>query len=356
MTASIALTKTSTPRRKPVFDGTLGFGQYFSDHMFCADYDSKVGWQQPRVVPFAPLSIDPTAAVFHYGQSMFEGSKAFRQKNGAIVLFRPEMHAKRMNTGAPRLCMPPLDNGLFVEGCKALVRADAEWVPNAEGTSLYLRPTLIATEGFLGVRAANRYLFFIVASPVSSYYGKGLKAVRIWVETEHTRAPKGGLGSTKAGANYVASLAAAARAKKDGFDQVLWMDSQSHELLEEVGTMNLFAVINDTVVTPPLSDSILAGVTRDSVLSLLKTMGRRVEERPLSLSELTTAHASGTLQEVFGTGTAAVISPVGELTTTKQKLVINRGESGPLSLSLYAAITGIQYGERPDPDGWMVGI
>ncbi len=353
---SISVTPTSAPRTKPVFDANLGFGQYFSDHMFRADYDSKTGWGNARIQPYGSLHLDPTAAVFHYGQSMFEGSKAFRQKDSTIRLFRPEMHAKRMNVGAPRLCMPPLDDGLFVAGCKALVKADEAWVPGVEGTSMYLRPTMVASEGFLGVRPANKYVFFIVASPVSSYYGKGLKPVRIWVETEFTRAPAGGLGSTKAGANYVASLAAAARARKEGFDQVLWMDARNHELIEEVGTMNLFAVIGDTVITPPLSDSILAGVTRDSVLTLLKASGRKVEERALSLKELHSAHESGTLREVFGTGTAAVISPVGELTTKGQKLVINNGESGPLSLELYAAVTGIQYGTAPDVHQWMVEL
>jgi branched-chain amino acid aminotransferase len=352
----IAVHRNTSPRPKPAFDGSLGFGQYFSDHMFRADYDSKAGWTDARIQPYGSLHLDPTAAVFHYGQSMFEGSKAFRQRDGSLRLFRPEMHAARMNAGAPRLCMPMLDDGLFVAACKALVRADEAWVPGAEGTSLYLRPTMVASEGFLGVRPANRYVFFIVASPVASYYGKGLKPVRIWVETEFTRAPKGGLGATKAGANYVASLAAAARARKEGFDQVLWMDSQSHTLIEEVGTMNLFAVIGDTVITPPLSDSILAGVTRDSVLTLLKASGRKVEERPLSFKELVAAHHAKTLREVFGTGTAAVISPVGELTTSTQKLLINEGQSGPLSLELYSAVTGIQSGTAPDVHRWMVDV
>jgi branched-chain amino acid aminotransferase len=245
----------------------------------------------------------------------------------------------------------------MLEGLKALVRTDADWVPHAPGTALYLRPTLIGTEGFLGVRPANTFTYFVIASPVGNYYGgKGLKAVRIWVETKEVRAPRGGLGATKAGANYAASLHAAQAAKKNGFDQVLWLDSTNHELIEEVGTMNLFVVIGKTLVTPPLSDSILAGVTRDSVLKLAGDLGLKAEERPLSVKELRAAHQAGALTEVFGTGTAAVISPVGELAFAGEKLVFNGGEPGPVSLQLFEEISGIQRGTRPDRHGWMTTV
>ena len=357
MGLNLTITRATSPKTKPAFADALGFGRFFSDHMFAYDYAAERGWFNPRIVPYGPIPTDPAASVFHYGQAMFEGSKAFRQPDGSFSLFRPEAHAKRLNTGAPRLCMPTLPEADFIEGCKALVKADADWVPSAEGTSLYLRPTMVATEAFLGVRPASTYLFFIIASPVSSYYGKaGLKPVRIWVETEHVRAPRGGLGAAKAGANYAASLAAAMRAKKDGYDQVLWLDAQSHENVEEVGTMNLVVVLGQTLVTPPLSDSILAGVTRDSVITLAKGLGYHVEERNVSMKELKAAHASGTLKEVFGTGTAAVISPVGELATKSETLRINQGEVGPVATTLYQEVTAIQRGARPDVHRWLMPV
>jgi branched-chain amino acid aminotransferase len=251
-------------------------------------------------------------------------------------------------------CPPEAD---MLEGLHALVKADADWVPSSPGTALYLRPTLIATEGFLGVRPATTFLYFVIASPVGNYYsGKSLKPVRIWVEKNDVRAPRGGLGATKAGANYAASLHAAQAAKKAGYDQVLWLDANEHELIEEVGTMNLFVVIGTTLVTPPLSDSILAGVTRDSVLALADDLGLKVEQRPLSVKELRAAHQAGTLTEVFGTGTAAVISPVGELAFANEKLIFNKGEPGPISLKLYERITGIQRGTLPDVHGWMAQL
>ncbi len=353
MSLPVTTTLTRTPKTKPPLDEQLGFGKFFTDHLYAADYSADGGWKNARIQPYGPLALDPAAGVFHYGQAMFEGSKAFHHVDGGTVLFRPHMHAKRLNASAPRLCMPTFPEEDFVAACKALVKADLAWVPTKEATALYLRPTLIATEGFLGVRPANDYLFFIIASPVASYYGKGLKPVRIWVETEHVRAPRGGLGAAKAGANYAASLAAAMRAKKDGYDQVLWLDGRDHELVEEVGTMNLFVVLGNSLVTPPLSDSILAGVTRDSVLTLAKDKGLTIEERPISMTELLAANKAGTLKEVLGTGTAAVISPVGELTTRTQKLVINGGQPGPVGLDLYETITGIQRGTKPDKFGWL---
>jgi branched-chain amino acid aminotransferase len=352
----IHVTRATTLKPKPP-EGDLGFGRFFTDHLFVMDYTTEQGWHAPRIQPYGPLGIDPAAGVFHYGQAMFEGSKAFRGVDGALRLFRPLSHAHRMMAGAPRLCMPTPTAEQMVEACKALVRVEADWVPKAEGTALYLRPTLIATEAFLGVRPANAYKYFIIATPVGSYYGgSALKPVRIWVETVEVRAPRGGLGAAKAGANYAASLHAAVKAKKAGYDQVLWLDGQTHELVEEVGTMNLFVLIKDTLITPPLSDSILAGVTRDSVITLAREKGLTVEERPLSVKELHAAHAKGELKEVFGTGTAAVISPVGELSFAGEPMAINGGKPGPLGLELYATITGIQRGTVKDTHGWLVDV
>jgi branched-chain amino acid aminotransferase len=352
----IRISKTTTPKTKPP-EAELGFGKFFSDHLFAMDYSEQQGWFDARVVPYAPFQMDPAAGVFHYGQAMFEGSKAFRGADGRIRLFRPADHAHRMAIGAPRLCMAHPSEADMLEAAKSLVKVDADWVPKSEGTSLYLRPTLIATEGFLGVRPATKYLYFIIASPAGNYFGgKGLKSVRIWVETHDVRAPRGGLGATKAGANYAASLLSAMKAKKAGFDQVLWLDGKDHEYVEEVGTMNVCFLLGKTLVTPPLSDSILAGVTRDSVLTLAREAGLTVEERPISIKEIRSAHQSGKLSEVFGTGTAAVISPVGELAFTGEKLVINEGKPGPVAQQLCETIGAIQRGAKPDTHGWLVDV
>ncbi len=349
----LRITKTAAPKVKPP-EADLGFGRFFSDHLFATDYSTARGWHDARIEPYAPFAIDPAAGVLHYGQAMFEGSKAFRGADGRIRLFRPEAHARRMAVGAPRLCMPTPPEADMVEAARALVKVDADWVPKAEGTSLYLRPTLIATEGFLGVRPSTEYRYFVIASPAGNYFGgQGLKTVRIYVETSDVRAPRGGLGATKAGANYAASLKSAQEAKKKGFDQVLWLDGKEHEYVEEVGTMNVCFLIKDALVTPPLSDSILAGVTRDSVLTLARDQGLTVEERPISLREIKAAHQSGTLKEVFGTGTAAVISPVGELALAGESLSINGGKPGPMAEALLAEVRAIQYAQKPDRHGWM---
>lgn len=352
----IRITRTTTPKVKPP-EAELGFGKFFTDHLFAVDFSEAKGWHDARIEPYAPFQVDPAAGVFHYGQAMFEGSKAFRGADGRIRMFRPGDHAKRMAIGAPRLCMPTPPEADMVEAARALVKVDADWVPRSEGTSLYLRPTLIATEGFLGVRPATTYRYFIIASPAGNYFGgKGLKSVRIWVETHDVRAPRGGLGATKAGANYAASLKSAMTAKKNGFDQVLWLDGKDHEFVEEVGTMNVCFLLGNTLVTPPLSDSILAGVTRDSVLPLARDLGLKVEERPISIKELKAAHQAGNLKEVFGTGTAAVISPVGELAFAGEKLAINNGKPGPIAEALYAEIGAIQRGTKPDKYNWLVEL
>lgn len=353
---NIRITKTTSPKQKTP-DDQLGFGRIFTDHLFAMNWTEGTGWHDARIEPYAPFSMDPASSVLHYAQSMFEGSKAFRGDDGVLRLFRPADHMKRMAHGAQRLCLPSPPPDVTLQALTTLLKVDASWVPSSPGTALYLRPTLMATEAFLGVRPSAQCLYFIIASPVGSYYGgDGPRPVRIWVEKDEVRAPRGGLGAVKASANYAASLHAAHQAKKRGYDQVLWLDAREHAFVEEVGTMNLFAVLGDTLVTPPLSDSILAGITRDSVIQLAKDEGRKVEERPLPLDELFAANRSGLLKEIFGTGTAAVVSPVGELAFDEDTLVVNNGEPGPVGMRFHEHITSLQRGARPDPHGWMLVV
>ncbi len=353
---TFSASKTTTPKTRPA-ESELGFGKFFTDHVLVAEYRADGGWRDARIEPYGKLQIDPAAGALHYGQAIFEGLKAFRQKDGSVSLFRVDAHAKRMTRGAERLCMQALDPKDFVAGMKAYVAAEETWVPSSKNTALYLRPTLIATEAFLGVRPSNEYLFFTIASPVGSYYGgDSLKPVRIWVERDYTRAARGGIGSTKAGANYAASMYAAVKAKKAGFDQVLWLDAKEHAFVEEVGTMNLFVVIGDKLVTPQLHDSILAGVTRDSILTLAKDLGVPTEERAIGVNELFDAQKSGALKEVFGSGTAAVVSPVAELAFGDDKLVVNGGKTGEIAMKFYEEITGIQRGDKPDRYGWLTKV
>ena len=349
---TIPIERTEKPRPRPP-ETNLGFGRFFTDHMFVMDWAPQRGWHGDRVAPYGPLSLDPGAAVFHYGQAMFEGLKAFRTQNGNVNLFRVDRHVRRMEAGAPRLCMPAPPPDRLEAGIRAAVSADKDWVPSSPGTALYIRPTLIATEAFLGVRPAERYSLFVISSPVGSYYAEGIKPVKIWVEDRFIRAAPGGLGAVKAGANYAASLLAAENARKQGWSQVLWLDAANHNQFEEVGTMNLFARIGDEVATPPLHDTILAGVTRDCVLYMLKSWGLRVSERAIGMDEILAAHKKGTLKEVFGTGTAAVIAPVGELGWGGERMTISGGATGEVAQRLYDEITAIQYGARPDPAGWL---
>jgi branched-chain amino acid aminotransferase len=354
LTLKIETITTENPKKKPD-PKTYGFGKFFSDHMFCADY-SGGKWSSHRVIPYQTIAIDPGAAVLHYGQAIFEGMKAFKGKDGKIRLFRPLMNWERFTASAERLCMQPPDQETFIEGIKALVHADADWIPSQTGQSLYLRPTLIGTESFLGVRPAEKYLFYVVASPVGSYYGEGLDSVKIWIERGYSRAAPGGIGSTKAGGNYAASLKAAVEAKKRGYAQVLWTDAAQHKLVEEVGTMNVFFVVGDKVLTPNLSGTILPGVMRDSTIQVLKSFGVTVEERPVDLADILAAHKSGQLKEVFGTGTAAQISPVSELGSAEQTYKIGNGEVGPLSRKLYSYFMDLNYGGSPDQFGWLTEI
>jgi branched-chain amino acid aminotransferase len=348
--AALRVTRTTAPKARPD-TSQLGFGKYFSDHMVTMEW-SNDSWQAPQVVPYGPLQLDPAAGALHYGQASFEGLKAFRGADDVVRLFRADANARRMASGAPRLCMPPPDPEVAEELFHLLVATDRDWVPSPAGTALYLRPTLIATEGFLGVRPSQTYLFYVFASPVGAYYSTangGLEPVKIKVELKMTRAAPGGIGAAKAAANYAASLYSAHQAKQQGYSQVLWMDAKEHAFVEEVGTMNLFAVIGDELCTPPLSDSILAGVTRDSLMVLARARGMKVVERPITRGEL----ESGKAREVFGSGTAAVVSPVGELNFDGKKVMINDGVPGPVARSLYEELTAIQRGVQPDVHGWL---
>jgi branched-chain amino acid aminotransferase len=350
-----ALQLAETRKPRPA-DADLVFGRVFTDHMAIVDYDKSRGWYDPRVVPYAPLPLDPAAAVFHYGQEMFDGLKAFHGADGKIRFFRIDRHCRRMHDGADRLCIPPIDPELVRGALVALVGADRDWVPKAPGTSLYLRPTIIASEPFLGVRPAERYVFFAIASPVGAYNGHQFDPARILVEDNYVRAAVGGLGAVKAGANYIASLKAAVEAKARGYAQVLWTDAVEHTYLEEVGTMNLCVRIGDELVTPPLGGSILGGITRDSVLTLVREWGLQANERAIGMEELIRAHRAGTLREVFGCGTAAVITPVGALGWKGEDIVINDGKPGELAQRLYTAITDVQYGRAPDTHSWMTTL
>lgn len=347
----IPVTKTSAPKAKPDVK-SLGFGKYFTDHMFVAKYNPTKGWHDPKVVPYQPFAMDPGASVLHYGQALFEGMKAFRQEGGKCVLFRPEFNWARMQEGAERLCMKCPPKEMFVDGVRAVVKVDEDWIPSQKGASLYIRPTLIGTEAFLGVRPAEEYLFFVILSPVGSYYAEGSQPVKIWIEKEFLRAAPGGLGATKAAANYASSLKAAYQAKKNGYSQVLWLDV-TRQYIEEVGTMNVFFVFENEIVTPSLEGTILGGGVRNSVIQLLKSWNLPVVERKLKLSEVLEGAKNGKLKEAFGTGTAAVISPIGELASDDQKVVLGLDKMGPLATRLYDEITALQYGLKKDTMGWI---
>jgi branched-chain amino acid aminotransferase len=342
-------------RRKtiPTDPAALGFGRIFSDRMLLADWDDKEGWHDARIEPYGPLVLDPAAKVFHYAQEVFEGLKAYRWADGSDRLFRPEMNAARFNRSAARLALPEVPEALFLEGIERLVRLERDWIPAAEGTSLYIRPTLIAVDPAIGVRPADQCLFFVILSPVGSYYASGFNPVRILVEDYYVRAVPGGTGTAKAGGNYAASLLAGLKAHERGFEQVLWLDGIHRRFVEEVGAMNIFFVVEGRLVTPPLTDSFLAGVTRDSILALAPSLGIEVEERPVEIEELLRDLRSGRASEAFGTGTAAVVSPVGVLGYRNETVTVGDGGVGPLTRRLYDTLTGIQYGRVPDPFGWM---
>ena len=351
----IRIAKATTLKRTPK-DADLGFGQIVTDHRFLADFQEEKGLYDPRIEPYGPIPMDPAAAVLHYAQGVFDGLKAFRGVDGKIRLFRPQKHVERMNNSARRMCIPPLDPETALESIVKLVGMERDWVPRTVGTSLYVRPTIVATEAFLGVRPAKSYVYFVILSPVGAYYPEGMAPVKIRVEERYVRAVEGGLGEAKTGANYAASLMPGEEAKHEGYTQVLYLDGVHRRYLDEVGTMNLMVRIGDEVLTPPLTGTILPGVTRDSVLTLLKDWGIQATERAIGIDEVIAAHKAGTLKEVFGTGTAAVISPVGELAYRGEKMVIGGGHIGPLTQRLYDAIVGIQYGKTADPHHWTVEV
>ena len=355
MSEPIRISRAATKKPKPK-DSELTFGTVFTDHMFVLDFQEEKGWYDPRVEPYGPFPLDPAAAVLHYAQAVFDGLKAFRGRDGQVRLFRPQKHVERLIQSSQRLCIPPLDPDLALKSLVTLVGIEKDWVPSTVGTSLYVRPTIIASEPFLGVRPAKSYIYYVILSPVGAYYPEGINPVKILVVDKYVRAVEGGVGSAKTGVNYAASLYAAEEAKHAGFTQVLWLDGRERTYIDEVGTMNIMIKIGDEIVTPPLSGTILAGVTRDSALTLMRDWGLRVSERPVTIDEVAAAARKGTLEEVWGTGTAAVISPVGELAYKGERLVINGGRIGTLTQKLYDAIVGIQYGTAPDPRGWTVPV
>jgi branched-chain amino acid aminotransferase len=347
----IEITRTTAPKPRPA-DDSLQFGRSFTDHMFVMNYDHGKGWHTPRITPYQPFTLDPSSAVLHYGQSVFDGLKAFRGRDDVIRLFRAPNHAARLIRSCERLCIPAMDPAMVEHSFRSLVALDRDWAPRLPGTSLYLRPTVIASEAALGVHPSHSYLYFLIVSPVGAYYAEGINPVKILVSETQVRAVKGGLGDVKCSGNYAASLSAAEDAHRRGYTQVLWLDGVHHRYIDEVGTMNIMLRIGDEIITPPLSGTILAGVTRDSVLTLARDWGLRVSERPVTIDEVVEAAAAGTLQEMWGTGTAAVVSPVGELGYQGRPIVINGGKTGALTTRLYEAITAIQYGMAPDVHGW----
>lgn len=353
---NIRVEKTKNPKEIPGEDNPLTFGTIFTDHMFMMNYETGKGWFDPRIVPYQKLELEPSAMVFHYAQEMFEGLKAYRADDGRALLFRPDMNAKRANATNERLCIPQIPEEDFVQAIKELVKVDEAWIPTKEGTSLYVRPFIIATDEFLGVRPSDTYLFIIILSPVGAYYPEGLNPVKIWIEDDYVRAVRGGIGFAKTGGNYAASLAAQVKAHDEGYSQVLWLDGVERKYIEEVGAMNIFFKINGKVVTPMLNGSILPGITRNSVIELLKQWGIPVEERKISVDELLEAATNGSLEEVFGTGTAAVISPVGHLRFEDNVIQVQDGGIGPISQKLYDTIVGTQLGRIEDVNNWTVTI
>lgn len=352
----IRVEHTQQPKAKPTDETKLGFGRIFTDHMFIMDYDLGEGWHDPRIVPYAPLNLEPSAMCLHYGQSVFEGLKAYRTDDDRILLFRPDRNMARLNLSNERLCIPQIDEAFAVEAIKKLVSVDRDWVPSAPGTSLYIRPFIIGVDPVVGVHPAHHLMFIVICSPVGAYYPEGLNPVKIYVEDGYVRAVKGGMGFAKTAGNYAASLKAQDEAEKQNYTQVLWLDGVERKYIEEVGTMNVFFQIGDEVVTPSLQGSILSGVTRMSAIEILKSWGMNVTERRLSIQEVADAAKEGKLKEAFGTGTAAVISPIGHLKWGDMIMEFNDGKIGSLSQRLYDTMTGIQWGKLPDTFHWTVEV
>lgn len=349
---TISVTLTETKKQKPD-PKHLEFGKIFTDHMFIMDYSADDGWYNPRITPYEPLTLDPSAMIFHYGQSVFEGLKAYHTDEGGVNLFRPEKNFERMNHSNDRLCIPHIDVDFALEALKKLVDIEKAWIPTDDGTSLYIRPFIISTEPYLGVAPSSKYQFIIILSPVGAYYEEGINPIKIAVENKYVRAVLGGTGEAKTGGNYASSLRAQEIVAKQGFAQVLWLDGVEKKYVEEVGSMNVFFKINDELITPSLDGSILPGVTRNSVISLLKHWDLTVVERKITMQEIADAYEDGSLKEAFGTGTAAVISPIGQLTWKNKDFIINDHKTGEISARIYNTLTGIQYGRQEDIFNWV---
>ncbi len=352
---NITITKTTAPKAKPD-ESALGFGKIFTDHMFMMDYNKETGWTNARIVPFENLSIHPASTVLHYGSEIFEGLKAYRRADGKVQLFRPIENIRRMNRSAERLCLPEIPEEDALEALLKFVEVEQDWTPHSEGTSLYLRPFMFGNDESLGVHAVANATYVIIASPVGSYYAEGINPVKIMIEDEDVRAVKGGTGYAKCGGNYAASNRAGERAAQQGYSQVLWLDGVERKYIEEVGAMNVMFKIDGEIVTPMLSGSILPGITRMSCLEVLRKEGYKVSERLISIDELEEAMENGKLEEAWGCGTAAVISPIGELCYKGKKYAVNNGEIGETTQYLYDTLTGIQWGKIEDNFGWVVEL
>ena len=352
----IRIELTKSPKAKPTDESALGFGKIFTDHMFIMDYKTGKGWHDARIVPYGNIEFSPAAMCLHYGQEVFEGLKAYRTADGEIQLFRPEENFKRLNLSNERLVIPAIDEEFALHALKELLKIEKDWVPHSEGASLYIRPFIIACDPFLGVRPGDEYKFIIILSPSGAYYSTGLNPVSIYVEEKYVRAVKGGMGYAKTGGNYAASLIGQDEAHKQNYSQVLWLDGVEKKYVEEVGAMNMFFIIDGEVLTPELVGSILPGITRKSTIELCKSWGMKVSERRITIQEIADAYKAGKLEEAFGTGTAAVISPVGHLKWGDMVMEINGNKIGPVSQNLYDTMTGIQYGRLPDEKGWIVKV
>ncbi len=351
----ISVTKAEKLKTHPK-DSELSFGTIFTDHMFNMDYNPEKGWHNPRIEPYQPIIMPPSTMVLHYGQAIFEGLKAYKTDTDKIQLFRPKDNLKRLNRSAHALCIPEIDENFVLDALKQLLIVEKDWVPTTHGTSLYIRPTIIATDPFLGLRSSYTYRLFIILSPVGAYYAEGFDPIKIWVTKDHVRAVRGGVGDSKTAGNYAASLYAGEKANKKGFTQVLWLDGVEQKYVEEVGSMNIFFMLDGELVTPELNGSILPGITRESVIELAKSWNIKVAERKISIDELVKAQKSGKLTEVFGSGTAAVISPVGVIKYGDHTLTIGDGGVGPMAMKFFDNLTNIQYGKAEDPMGWVEPI
>ena len=353
---NIRIEKTTAPKAKPTDESALGFGKIFTDHMAIVDWNSEKGWTDARIVPFERLSIHPASTCMHYGSEIFEGLKAYRREDGHVQLFRAEENAQRMINSAERLCLPALEVEDFMQIVSELVKLEEEWVPHSAGTSLYIRPFIIGNDETLGVHAVHNATFIIICSPVGSYYKEGINPVGIMIEDVDVRAVRGGTGYAKCGGNYAASNRAGQKAEQKGYSQVLWLDGVERKYIEEVGAMNVMFKIAGEVVTPALTGSILPGVTRKSCIEVLKSKGYKVTERLISIDELDEAMKKGTLEEAWGCGTAAVVSPIGKLEYKDNIFVVNNGEIGEVTQMLYDTLTGIQWGRIEDTYGWITPV